>query len=47
MELHAQFACSMPRELMKRGVKWQDRAIYSEAILYCRENLTDGEFDDC
>ena len=35
MELHAQFACSMPRELMKRGVKWRDRAIYSEAILYC------------
>jgi hypothetical protein len=42
MELHAQVACSMPRELAKRGATWQTRAVYSEAILYCRENLTDG-----
>ncbi|MGB8858911.1 MAG: hypothetical protein WCC60_06630 [Ilumatobacteraceae bacterium] len=42
MALFAQFDVAMPRELMKRGVKWQDRAVYSEAILYCRENLTDG-----
>lgn len=42
MELHAQIACSMPRELTKRGVKWQARAVYTEAVLYCRENLTDA-----
>ena len=42
MELHAQIACNMPRELAKRGATWQDRAVYCEAILYCRENLTDG-----
>jgi hypothetical protein len=42
MELHAQLACALPRELTKKGVNWQQRAVYMEAVLYCRENLTDG-----
>ncbi len=42
MELHAQIACSMPRELARKGIGWQDRAVYTEAIYYGRENLTDG-----
>jgi hypothetical protein len=32
----------MPRELARKGIGWQARAVYTEAILYCRENLTDG-----
>jgi hypothetical protein len=42
MELHAQIACAMPRELARKGIGWQDRAVYTEAIYYGRENLTDG-----
>jgi hypothetical protein len=42
MELHAQIACAMPRELARKGIGWQARAVYAEAVLYCRENLTDG-----
>jgi hypothetical protein len=42
MELHAQIACAMPRELARKGIPWQERAVYIEAVLYCRENLTDG-----
>jgi hypothetical protein len=42
MELHAQIACAMPRELARKGISWQDRAVYTEAIYYGRENLTDG-----
>ena len=42
MELHAQIACAMPRELAAKGIGWQDRAVYTEAIYYGRENLTDG-----
>jgi hypothetical protein len=42
MELHAQISCAMPRELARKGVGWQDRAVYTEAIYYGRENLTDG-----
>lgn len=42
MELHAQIACGLPFELMKRGVPWQERAVYVEAVLFCRERLTDG-----
>src|SRR4051794_15864790 len=42
MELHAQIACAMPRELARKGIGWQDRAVYTEGIYYGRENLTDG-----
>lgn len=42
MELHAQIACAMPRELAGKGIGWRDRAVYTEAIYYGRENLTDG-----
>lgn len=42
MELHAQIACAMPRELARKGIGWADRAVYTEAIYYGRENLTDG-----
>jgi hypothetical protein len=42
MELHAQIACNLPLELMKKGVGWQDRAVYVEACLFCRKELTDG-----
>lgn len=45
MELHAQIACAMPRELAKKGLAWQDRAVYTEAIYYGRENLTDGKIE--
>lgn len=42
MELHAQIACAMPRELARKGIGWQERAVYTEAIYYGRENLSDG-----
>jgi hypothetical protein len=42
MELYAQIACAMPRELAGKGLGWQARAVYTEAVLYCRENLRDG-----
>lgn len=45
MELHAQIACSMPRDPRMIAAGWQARAVYTEAILYCRENLTDGVID--
>ncbi len=44
-ELYAQIACAMPRELAAKLLGWQDRAVYTEAIYYGRENLTDGVID--
>lgn len=44
-ELFAQIACAMPRELAAKSLGWQERAVYTEAIYYGRENLTDGVID--
>lgn len=45
MELYAQIACAMPRDPKMIEAGWRARAVYIEAILYCRENLTDGQID--
>ncbi len=45
MALYGQFSCDMPTELLKKGVGWQDRAVYAEAALHCRKELTDGVID--
>lgn len=45
MAIYGQMSCDMPMELLKKGVGWQDRAVYSEAILFCRKELTDGIID--
>ncbi len=42
MALYGRFDCSMPRDRRMIAVGWQGRAVYFEATLYCRENLTDG-----
>ncbi len=45
MAIYGQFSCDMPTELLKKGVGWQDRAVYAEAALFCRKELTDGVID--
>lgn len=42
MTLYAQIDLALPRELGSRGITWQQRAVYIEAVLYARENLRDG-----
>jgi hypothetical protein len=43
--IYAQLSCSMTRDPRMIAAGWQARAVYVEAILYCRENLTDGIID--
>jgi hypothetical protein len=43
--IYAQVSCSMTRDPRMIAAGWQARAVYVEAILYCRENLTDGIID--
>lgn len=43
MTYFAQIACDLPRDPKMLAAGWQARAVYTEAILFCRENLTDGE----
>jgi hypothetical protein len=43
--IYAQISCSMTRDPRMIAAGWQARAVYVEAVLYCRENLTDGIID--
>lgn len=43
MPIYAQIACDLPRDPKMLMVGWQARAVYVEAVLFARENLTDGE----
>lgn len=43
--IYANIACDMPRDPRMLAAGWQARAVYIEALLYCRENLTDGRID--
>lgn len=43
--IYANIACDMPRDPRMLAAGWQARAVYTEALLYCRENLTDGVID--
>jgi hypothetical protein len=45
MSIYAQLSCAMPRDSRMMAAGWQARAVYVEAMLYCRENLTDGVID--
>lgn len=45
MAIYAQLSCEMPRDPRLIAAGWQARAVYVEALLYCRENLTDGTID--
>lgn len=45
MGLYAKLSCSAPRDPRMIAAGWQARAVYVEALLYCRENLTDGVID--
>ena len=43
--IYANLSCDMPRDPRMLAAGWQARAVYVEAVLYCRENLTDGVID--
>jgi hypothetical protein len=43
--IYANISCDMPRDPRMIRAGWQARAVYTEAVLYCRENLTDGIID--
>lgn len=42
MTFYARIATDFPRDPRMIAAGWQTRAVYIEALLYCRENLTDG-----
>lgn len=42
MTLYANIACDVPRTREGLAVGWQARALWYEALLFMRENLTDG-----
>lgn len=45
MAYYAQLSCEFTRDPRMIAAGWQARAVYVEAMLYCRENLTDGLID--
>lgn len=45
MTLYAKLSCAAPRDPRMIAAGWQARAVYVEALLYARENLTDGVID--
>jgi hypothetical protein len=45
MAIYAQLSCEMPRDPRMIAAGPLGRLVYIEAMLYCRENLTDGIID--
>lgn len=45
MSLYAKMSCALPRDPRMIQAGPMARLLYMQAVLYCRENLTDGEID--